>query len=315
MNNDQALNLLSTYLETKNHEDLLKFRQINTEIIPTWHVNMLNDAPRNTFYQKEIKSKVKDKIVMDVGCGSGLLTYFALEAGAKHVYAIEKDPILQTCFAHAFKNEIAEGRVSLFKDISKYIEKKDFKYGEVEVVIHEIFSNDLFSENVLECFDDLYERKIIHNKMIFIPQKFRLLACLHCAQEYPYMDELYDIKLKEKFWFLESIISSAEHLRYLKFENKSGQDVSEPFEVFNFDLANLRLKHSSEHQVKALSSGNYVRTWFELIGDHSNLTTDIRTASETHWDNPIYRTSFQKGHVNVLTTYHDFNFKIIVKSL
>jgi hypothetical protein len=28
MNHDQALNLLSTYLETKNHEDLLKTQQI-----------------------------------------------------------------------------------------------------------------------------------------------------------------------------------------------------------------------------------------------------------------------------------------------
>jgi type I protein arginine methyltransferase len=54
---------------------------------------MLQDNVRTSMYQAAIlgngHSMFKDKLVMDVGAGSGILSFFAVQAGASKVYAIE----------------------------------------------------------------------------------------------------------------------------------------------------------------------------------------------------------------------------------
>ena len=56
------------------------------------HLDMIGDIARTSAYQRAIMNcahLIKDKIVLDVGAGSGILSIFAAKAGAKHVYALE----------------------------------------------------------------------------------------------------------------------------------------------------------------------------------------------------------------------------------
>jgi len=53
---------------------------------------MMQDYIRTSTYQKAVLANLADfhgKVVLDVGAGSGILSFFALQAGAKKVYAVE----------------------------------------------------------------------------------------------------------------------------------------------------------------------------------------------------------------------------------
>jgi protein arginine N-methyltransferase 1 len=56
------------------------------------HQEMLSDYVRTEAYRDSMirnKELFKGKVVMDIGCGTGILSMFAAKSGAKHVYAIE----------------------------------------------------------------------------------------------------------------------------------------------------------------------------------------------------------------------------------
>lgn len=61
------------------------------------HYEMLNDSVRTLAYRNAILSSkhlFKDKVVLDVGCGTGILSMFAAQAGAKMVIGVDMSDII-----------------------------------------------------------------------------------------------------------------------------------------------------------------------------------------------------------------------------
>ena len=59
---------------------------------------MIQDKVRTATYAKFILSNpdvFRDAVVMDVGCGTGILSLFAAKAGAKRVFAIDASDIAE----------------------------------------------------------------------------------------------------------------------------------------------------------------------------------------------------------------------------
>ena len=61
------------------------------------HLEMLQDTVRTNGYMRAILNNpdiFRDKVVLDVGCGTGILSMFAAKAGAKLVIAVDMSNII-----------------------------------------------------------------------------------------------------------------------------------------------------------------------------------------------------------------------------
>lgn len=71
---------------------------------------MLKDTVRTDAYRDfiyENKQVFKDKIVLDVGCGTGILSMFCAKAGAKMVIAVDNSDIIDKARENVFENGLA----------------------------------------------------------------------------------------------------------------------------------------------------------------------------------------------------------------
>lgn len=81
------------------------------------HEEMLKDEVRTRTYEMAImenKHLFQDKIILDVGCGTGILSMFAAQAGAKHVYAVDCSSIVDQARQIIELNGFAD-RITLIK--------------------------------------------------------------------------------------------------------------------------------------------------------------------------------------------------------
>jgi predicted RNA methylase len=126
---------------------------------------MINDTGRNIFYKAAIESSVKDKVVVDIGAGTGLLSILAVKAGAKKVIAVEKDPGRYEFAKNTIKQLKLENQIEIICD--------DFLNLDIpaDVYMSETIGNQIFNENILNLFTHC--RK--HNG-IFIPGSFEVCA-------------------------------------------------------------------------------------------------------------------------------------------
>jgi len=110
------------------------------------HEEMLKDSVRTESYRRAIMAPgiCKDKIVLDVGCGTGILSMFAVKAGAKHVYAIECAAIIDQAREIVRANGMAD-KITLIKGKVEEVEVPE----KVDVLISEWMGYFLMYESML----------------------------------------------------------------------------------------------------------------------------------------------------------------------
>ena len=113
------------------------------------HRLMVRDAARTEAYRRAVLENshlFKDKVVMDVGAGTGVLSLFAKQAGAKKVYAVEASGMT------AVLKEIVElnDEEGVIEVVEGRAEEVDIGNAKVDIMISEWMGFYLLHESMLD---------------------------------------------------------------------------------------------------------------------------------------------------------------------
>ena len=134
-----------------------------------YHLSMLLDEARMDSYRRAIHASVKPgDVVLDIGCGTGVLSFMACEAGAKKVYAIESGPILEAARELASDNGFAE-RIEFIEVWSKDVDIPE----PADVLITETIGSAGLDEGIIAWIADAKQR-FLRPGAVLIPERLRL---------------------------------------------------------------------------------------------------------------------------------------------
>ena len=150
-------------------------------IIP--HHRMLCDNYRVMSYKSAISAHVAGKSVVEIGCGSGVLSLFAAKAGATRVTAIEESAIADLA-KEMFEANGCGSSIELRLGNSRDIQLKE----PADVIIHEIIGVDPFAENVLPYIADARDRMLRKGGRL-IPHRLEVFCVGIEVEDKPYYDQ------------------------------------------------------------------------------------------------------------------------------
>mmetsp|Transcript_47837 Transcript_47837/g.84831 ORF Transcript_47837/g.84831 Transcript_47837/m.84831 type:complete len:616 (-) Transcript_47837:86-1933(-) len=116
--------------------------------------NMLQDQVRTSTYRRSIIENPDDfrgQTVMDIGAGSGILSFFAAQAGASAVYAVEASSMAEVTKLLAEANSgNFQGQIEV---VNKTLEAiRDEVPEKVDVLVSEPIGTFLFNERMIETY-------------------------------------------------------------------------------------------------------------------------------------------------------------------
>jgi len=136
------------------------------------HREYLSDQARVSAFRSAIEEVIKpDHVVLDLGCGTGILGLLACQAGAKRVYAIDQGGMIELARAIFVENGFQD-RVRFIKDVSSRVELPE----PVDVVLADQIGHFGFEAGLFEYFGDA-RRRFLKPDGVTIPRHLELYIC------------------------------------------------------------------------------------------------------------------------------------------
>ncbi len=135
----------------------------------SYHLDMLLDEARMSSYRRAIEASVQPgDVVVDIGCGTGVLSFLACEAGAKTVYAIEAGPIIDVARELAIDNGFAD-QIQFIESWSTNVDTAE----PADVLITETIGSAGLDEGIIAWIADARLR-LLKPDAVVLPERLRL---------------------------------------------------------------------------------------------------------------------------------------------
>ena len=255
------------------------------------HEEMLKDKARTGAYQKAILGNsylFKDKIVLDVGSGTGILSFFAAQAGAKHVYGIEYADIADYSIEIIKKNKM-EQKITIIK--SK-VEEAELPVDKVDIILSEWMGYFLLYESMLDCV--LFARdKWLKKDGVMFPDRAQMFLAGLEDRKYKYrkINSWNNI-----FGFNMNCIKEVAIAEPLIDSCKKEFIISSICKIYDIDLYKVKkeeLDFMSGYQIEFNRNEifNALVTWFNVSFNKVKNKVVLGTSPfdiKTHWEQTIF---------------------------
>ena len=173
-----------------------QIRRLSAEMVPFWHIPMLNDVRRNDAFEAAIIAALAQTgpqaRVLDIGTGSGLLSMMAARAGAQSVTACEMVPIIADMARKIIADNGYSDRITVHTAPSTELKVGEHLDERADILVSEILSSDLLTEHVIDTFEDAHAR-LLKPDAIVIPRAASAIGCLVESQvlaDYVFVDQV-----------------------------------------------------------------------------------------------------------------------------
>jgi len=162
------------------------------------HHEMLSDKIRTQSYKDAVcknSSSLKDKFILDLGCGTGILCMFAADTGAKQIFGVECADIAEAAIQIVKENGF-EDRIKIIKG---KVEEIELPIRRVDIIISEWMGYFLLYESMVDTV--LYARdKWLANDGILLSDQARIHLCAIEDEQFrrsklEFWDDVYGYKM------------------------------------------------------------------------------------------------------------------------
>ncbi|XP_016987957.2 protein arginine N-methyltransferase 8 [Drosophila rhopaloa] len=283
---DLTLDLALKRIKDHRHQESLYFKLYGRIEVQEW---LLKDPARNKAYREAIlcNESFKNKTVLDVGCGMGILSLFAAKAGAKRVLAV--DASSTTDFAHRIVQDNGYGDVIMV--IRGKVEDIELPADmhKVDIIVCDWMGYCLFSENMLDSLIFARDKWLVAGGHIFPDSAQLFLAAIKGRdQDLGFWHDVHGFDLSAIRRRCESK-AVVEHVT-------AGQVMSKVCLVKSLDLYNVRRNSSdfrSSYELKVIRNGwvHALVAYFDVGFSKSPQRISFSTSPSapwTHWNQTVF---------------------------